>query len=1064
MNSRILKRIIGAILMMSLFIGIIAVQPASAKTTVKLSKKSVTLAPEAKYQLSVIGAPGDSTIKWTSSKKSVATVKNGIVTAKKAGKSTITATVNGTKIKCKVKVTKPAQASFKADVKVKTFATNADYFKALCELIKTSDAGIKKSSKDITELHTNRIVVGGTPDVSGLDPNSVTVLVSPFGEYVFQFKDTPTAQAFLRLQDKNTKATYAEEDTYVSVNTIHTTEIRTKESLNSWGTDFIEAPELAKKITEAKLQREVLVAVVDTGVDYTVPFLAGRIHSHGIDIYDGDDDAFDGVNGNGHGTHVSGTIVDCTPGLSVKILPVRVLGTNGSGSSLQVASGVRAAVSAGAEVINLSLGGGTCQTLDAAVRDAVQAGVVVVCAAGNESDDSDYYSPSRVHEAIIVSALDDDGRSLAYFSNYGNGIDITCPGVSIRSCVPGGTFEIWAGTSMAAPHCSAAAAMCKMIARTATPAEVEKMLKDHTLDLGASGIDDLFGAGVIKLADMLDDEAVALTVTRNPNKVLYTVGEALDTTGIVVELTYSSGKKEVVSDGLSFTPRILQNEGTQEIIVSHGKLSTSFTVTVKKAEATALEFISLPLKTEYFDGEFLDTTGMRLRIVYANGETKEITTGFSCTPTYLSLSNLNILGYMEKRKIEVRYENLTAEFEILLKSVAVKGLSIEKNAAKPVYKVGESINPGDISLRVFFTNDRSEVVYDSFTITPSVFTLPGDQIVSVAYAGLTTEFTVKVDAGQKNEITHIVIDKMPDKRTYTVGDTLDTGGIVVSAVYADGTKERITEGLTFAPTRLEKDGIQDIMVIYKDPELVAVFSVAVQKKQNDTPSGWIPLEQLPAGATIIDQKWLYDYTERTESFEKSMPGWTQNGSDWKEVANHASFPGTFDQNHELYKTFLKAPVDEFVTDDAKRVVKANRFKGYVYWHFMYNVAYHVTTERAISDRYGSWDVYGNNTTSGFWYGYFSAFTSSVDCPYLDNYYCCSRNQPSYDCRNVIPESIKANLGAGTPRYFRFSYYECEYTDYKKLYKYSRTTQKESFEEVFPSDSISNITVWVRYTY
>ncbi len=1055
-------RLLSAVLMMSLFVGIIAVQPANAKAlakaATKMSEKSITLVPGQQYRLNVIGAD-NTEAKWKTSKKSVAKVKDGIVTAKKTGKCTITATVNGAKYKCKVKVKKPKTVTFEKSTSVTKCSTYNDYYSALAKLVKQSDEKIRNTSKDITTLHTNRIVVGGTPDVSNLDPKSVTVVVSPFGEYIFQFTDTKTAQSFLKAQAKNPKVAYAEEDKYMAVNDVHTTEIRVKDALNSWGTSFIEAPELAKKILEQNLQKEVIVAVVDTGVDYTVPFLSGRIYSHGIDIYDDDLDARDTING--HGTHVSGTVVDCTPNLPVMILPVRVLGPNGSGTTLQVAAGIRAAVSAGADVINLSLGGSTCEILDAAVCDAVSAGVVVVCAAGNESDDSDNYSPSRNHEAIIVSALDEDGRSLAYFSNRGGGIDVACPGVCILSCVPGGSYEYWDGTSMAAPHCSAAAALCRMILPSATPAEIEALLKSHTLDLGTVGRDDLFGDGALKLGDLLDEEAVAIRIRRNPDKLLYTVGEALDTTGIVVEQIYSSGRAETIGDGLSFSPRILQNEGEQVITVSYGKLTTTYTVTVKKAEATALEIVSLPLKTEYFDGEFLDTTGLVLRVVYANGQTKEITEGFTCTPTYLSLSNLNIQGYMEKRKIEVRYENLKTEFEILLKAMAIKEIDIEKNTTRAVYGIGESINPSDLSLRVWFTNGRSEVVENGFTISPSVFTQTGVQTVTLTYANMTAEFTVKVE--EKSDITHIVIERMPDKRTYVVGDYLDPTGIVVYKVHADGTKELITDGLTFAPTRLDNAGIQDIKVIYNDPELVAVFSVVVQKKDN-TVYGWIPIEELPAGAKIVDQKWEYDLIERTESFDKFLVGWTQIGSDWKETGtytvNHANLPGTFDQTHPIYTSFAKGPVDEYISEDEMRKVISNKFKGYIYWHWMYNVAYHVTTERAISDRSGSWDAYGN--PGGFWYGYFSAFTSSVDCPYLDNYYCCSRNQPSYDCRNIMPDT--SVLGTGTPRYFRESYYECVYTDYRKIYQYSRTTHKESSTEVQPDDNITNVRVLVKYTF
>ena len=134
--------------------------------------------------------------------------------------------------------------------------------------------------------------------------------------------------------------------------------------------------------------------------------------------------------------------------------------------------------------------------------------------------------------------------------------------------------------------------------------------------------------------------------------------------------------------------------------------------------------------------------------------------------------------------------------------------------------------------------------------------------------------------------------------------------------------------------------------------------------------------------------------------------------------------------------------------------------GFVYWHWMYNVTYANNTQRTISDRYGSYDAYGNS--GGYSYQYFSAFLSTVDCPYLDNYYCCSRNQPSYNCVNVMPD--KSSLGTGTPRYFRFKYYTSYYKEYEKIYKYSKTTSKESSSAVTAGGNISNVQVWVQYKF
>ena len=237
--------------------------------------------------------------------------------------------------------------------------------------------------------------------------------------------------------------------------------------------------------------------------------------------------------------------------------------------------------------------------------------------------------------------------------------------------------------------------------------------------------------------------------------------------------------------------------------------------------------------------------------------------------------------------------------------------------------------------------------------------------------------------------------------------------------------------------------------------------VLYAKWQENAPSGWILESKMPSDAKVVSRKWTYDYTETTESTNSALSGWTQTGSYWKNTGsgskNYASIPSTFDHNHTIWKTFDSSAYTAYENTDKKRTV-TNKKAGYVYWHWMYNVAFADNTKRTISDRSGSYDANGNS--GGYYYGYFDAFLSSADCPYLDNYYCCSRNQASYNCINVMPD--KSSLGTGTPRYFRFEYYTSSYTDYERIYQYSLTQSKESSTAVSEGNGISNVQVWVQY--
>jgi len=196
--------------------------------------------------------------------------------------------------------------------------------------------------------------------------------------------------------------------------------------------------------------------VIDTGIDLDHPDLNVDVLKSAYFVGSSADDQ------NGHGTHVAGTIAAKNNSIGVigvaagaKVVPVRVLGPNGSGSTSGVIAGIDyvAANGKAGDVANMSLGGGVSTTLDDAVKKASSV-VKFALAAGNESDDANNHSPARVNGSNIytVSAMDNADK-FAYFSNYGNPpIDFCAPGVSILSTWKGGGYNTISGTSMATPH------------------------------------------------------------------------------------------------------------------------------------------------------------------------------------------------------------------------------------------------------------------------------------------------------------------------------------------------------------------------------------------------------------------------------------------------------------------------------------------------------------------------------------------------------------------------------------------------------------------------------------
>ncbi|MFD9613552.1 S8 family peptidase [Streptomyces sp. NPDC004288] len=249
-----------------------------------------------------------------------------------------------------------------------------------------------------------------------------------------------------------------------------------------WGLDRIDQADLPLSGTYTYPDSAgdgVTAYVIDTGVRITHSEIAGRA-VNGYDAVDGDAVAQDG---NGHGTHVATTIAGTTYGVAkkAKIVAVRVLDNNGSGTTAGVIAGidwVTAHHAAGAPAVaNLSLGGGASTALDNAVKNSIADGVTYAVAAGNSGTNASSTSPARVAAALTVGATSNTDAK-ASWSNYGSVLDLFAPGVSITAGwnTSDTATNTISGTSMATPHVAGAAAVYLAGHPSATPAQVATAL------------------------------------------------------------------------------------------------------------------------------------------------------------------------------------------------------------------------------------------------------------------------------------------------------------------------------------------------------------------------------------------------------------------------------------------------------------------------------------------------------------------------------------------------------------------------------------------------------------
>jgi len=272
----------------------------------------------------------------------------------------------------------------------------------------------------------------------------------------------------------------------------------------------------------------VTIAIIDSGVDMNHPDLKYKLVP-GYDFVNNDNVPYDDF---GHGTHVAGiAAASSNNGIGIagvswgaRIMPVKVLNASGSGTYLNVSLGIVWAADQGAEVVNLSLGGGASSaTLQNAVNYAHNRGVTIVAASGNYGNNFILY-PARYPNVIAVGAVDDKNMR-ASFSNYGPELDLVAPGVSIYSTIPGG-YGSNNGTSMATPYVAGLAAILAGLPGNTNPLVIEQQMETTALDLGPTGWDDHFGYGLIQM-----DTALRLAIPPTPTPKAESPSEGLPHTG-----------------------------------------------------------------------------------------------------------------------------------------------------------------------------------------------------------------------------------------------------------------------------------------------------------------------------------------------------------------------------------------------------------------------------------------------------------------------------------------------------------------------------------------------------
>ena len=440
---------------------------------------------------------------------------------------------------------------------------------AVSELSKTEGSAEEAASSCAKRLLIVYDEVFDCSDLEGL----IEAVFNDDGLCVLQFDSVAgTKKAYRELRQRK-QVLSVEYDAEVCAEYQSTVSLDLSAIINghlSWGAVSIGADAYSEYLDTIS-KRNLTVAVVDTGADITHPFLQSRL-TNGYDFVRGDSVPDDE---DGHGTHVTGIIADCTSGRKeIAIMPVKVLDGVGKGTVLDIGIGVMYAAEHGAKVINLSVSGSHSAYLDNIIGKVIDKGTIVVAAAGNEGKNVDSIGacPGHIKELITVGAVN-KSMMVGSYSNYGDKVDVVAPGTAIGSTYPDGSYKTFTGTSMAAPHAAACAALLKLRYPEADCSQIESILKRSCDDIAGTSRD---GSGVINMKNLLADIS-AQSVSLSSKKYAYTGSPV--SAGIRVT---RNGERLFKGKDYSVTYKNNKKVGTASVIIKGtGSYSGSETVSFR---------------------------------------------------------------------------------------------------------------------------------------------------------------------------------------------------------------------------------------------------------------------------------------------------------------------------------------------------------------------------------------------------------------------------------------------------------------------------------------------------
>ena len=697
---------------------------------------------------------------------------------------------------------------------------------------KTSTNNNIQKEENFLDFSSKRLVVITDKELTD-NYNAKSVNKTNSGKYILKYEtEEETKKAYESLkQDSNIQNVNIDINIQLQeVEPMYITYTVSGTSMQSWGIFTMGLDKMQEIINNSTTKNDIVVAVIDTGFDLENEIfknhnLQSRIDSRYINIIDNSksigDDYSVTANGQtrllGHGTHTGSIVLDATPD-NVKVLPIKV-SEGGSLSLTYISEGLRYAIDQNVDVINLSLGWKRQSTIKAIeneiqglIEEAVQKGITVIAAAGNGDNNGVRESTAQIYpvsynDVIGVAALNSklitkennvinyqsyvaaknsDASNLIYtnFSNYGDAIDYSAPGEFIICLTPTGSVfgncGIVQGTSHSAPHLAATVATIKSYKKDLSFEQINQILQYYSLDLGTEGRDNDYGYGMPCFKNFQECECNCANCIK----------------------IYCTGCE---------CQNCVYNQVAEKVLEK-------------------IEITTNPNKTAYEEGEKFDKTGMVVTAVYSDNS-KETVTDYAYTPT----------GSLTKNdtKITITYKDKTATVTITVKEKTppvvektLEKIEVTTNPNKTEYEEGEKFDKTGMVVTAVYSDNSRETVTD-YTYAPTGSLTANDKRVIITYKGKTTTISISVKKIEK-VLERLEITAPPSKTTYKEGEKFDSTGMVVTAIYSDGTREIITNYNCFPVVELTTSNDKiTVSYTYQGKTVTQTYAIEVKAKQSN---------------------------------------------------------------------------------------------------------------------------------------------------------------------------------------------------------------------------------------